>query len=90
MGRRTLPKPWLDRAPDGSCAWLSKSSIVEVALASAGRCIATCDFVLRFNLCLLLARDRAGELVRMPLGDGRLAICDREDEVWRVEVEGSK
>ena len=63
---------------------------MEAAVASAGRCIATCDFVFRFSLFLLPARDLAGELVRMPLGDGRLAICEREDEVWRAEVEGSK
>ncbi len=63
---------------------------MEVAVASAGRCIATCDFVFRFNLFLLPALDRAGELVRIPLGDGRLVIWEREDEVWRAEVEGSK
>ena len=64
---------------------------MDVAVASAGRCIATCDFVFRFNLFLLVARGScAGELVRMPLGEGRFAICEREDEVWRADVEGSK
>jgi len=42
----------------------------------------TVDFVLRFNRVLLFAREAVRELefVRMPPGDGKAAICEREVE----------
>ena len=70
-----LPNPSLVNAPDGN---------------PSGSRIDTVDFGLRFNLVLLFARDRAGEFVRIPPGDGSAAIRLSEFEVCSSDVEGSK
>ena len=45
-------------------------------------------FALRFSLVRLLARERAGEFERMPLGEGRPEIWLMEDEVCSSDVSG--
>lgn len=56
----------------------------------SGSTIDTLLLTLRFRRVRLLARERAGELVRMPPGEGRLEIWLMEVEVCRFEVSGSK
>lgn len=53
----------------------------------SGICILTLLLIFRF---LLDARDRTGELVRMPLGEGNPEICEREVELCSSAVSGSK
>ena len=50
--------------------------------------MATLLLALRFRRVRLVARERAGELVRMPLGEGRLEMWLIDAEVWRSEVSG--
>ena len=65
--------------------WMSSLVLEE---EGSGRTMATLLLALRFRRVRLVARERAGELVRMPLGEGRLEMWLMDAEVWRSEVSG--
>jgi hypothetical protein len=77
VGLNTPPKPCDDSAPDG--AELSSGSTMETLL-----------FTFRFSRVLLEARERAGELLNIPLGEGTAEMWLIEAGVCRSEVSGSK
>jgi hypothetical protein len=83
VGLRTCPKPWDVSAPEGA------EGVCSV-LVSSGRTMETLLLALRFSLVRLFARERMGEFVRMPPGEGRPEMWLMEAEVWSSEVVGSK
>ena len=83
IGFRTCPKPCDVRAPEGA------EGPCSVLLLSSGSTIETLLFALRFNLVRLVALERAGELLRMPLGEGNPEIWLMDADVCSSEVIGS-
>lgn len=87
MGLRTPPKPWEERAPEGRRLGRVLGFVLR---RSSGRTMDTLLFTLRLRRVRLEARERTGELLRMPPGEGSAEIWLMLVDVWSSEVPGSK
>jgi hypothetical protein len=76
------PKPWDDTAPEGG------NDAFKASLS--GMLMLTWLFTFLFKRVREAFLERAGELVRMPPGEGRPEIWDMDVDVCSSDVDGSK